>query len=199
MRCAPTRNRSLPRRPPPDRPRPPQHRRPHRTRHGLHSADRVAGYRRALAEAVLGPESEQILFGEYNEASGYEMTRRVLTAQPRPTAIFAGNNFIAFGAIQALREAGMAIPDGHVDCRLRRPAPGLGPRSIPDRGSQPAYEIGKQAAELMLERLTGDPPGRTAHHRPAERADRSPVDRAAASRRSRQRRSPPWAQTENPA
>ena len=123
------------------------------------AVDRVAGYRRALAEAGLGAESEQILFGEFNEASGYEMTRRVLTAQPRPTAIFAGNNFIAFGAIQALRQAGVAIPDGISIVVFDDLPQGWVLDPFLTVVSQPAYEIGKQAAELMLERLTGDPPG----------------------------------------
>jgi len=91
------------------------------------AVDRVAGYRRALAEAGLGAESEQILFGEFNEASGYEMTRRVsLTAQPRPTAIFAGNNFIRLRRDPGASRGRHRGPGRHVDCRLRRPAPGAG-------------------------------------------------------------------------
>jgi LacI family transcriptional regulator len=87
------------------------------------------------------------------------MTRRVLTAQPRPTAIFAGNNFIAFGAIQALRQAGVAIPDGISIVVFDDLPQGWVLDPFLTVVSQPAYEIGKQAAELMLERLTGDPPG----------------------------------------
>jgi LacI family transcriptional regulator len=121
------------------------------------SADRVTGYRRALLEAGVDPGSQQILFGEYTEASGYEMTGRILGLADRPTAIFAGNNFIAFGAIQRLREAGLEIPDDMSIVVFDDLPQGW---IIPFLTviSQPAYEIGKQAAELMLERLAGDEP-----------------------------------------
>ncbi len=122
------------------------------------SVDRVAGYRRALAEEGLGPESEQILFGEYNEASGHEMTRLILADGTQPTAIFAGNNFIAFGAIRALREAGMRIPEDMSIVVFDDLPQGWAVDPFLTVVSQPAYEIGKRAAELMLERLAGDAP-----------------------------------------
>jgi LacI family transcriptional regulator len=121
------------------------------------SADRVTGYKRALAEAGIDAVPQQILFGEYTEASGYEMTSRILAASDIPTAIFAGNNFIAFGAIQKLREAGMQIPaDMSIVVFDDLPQGWILPFLTVI--SQPAYEIGKQAAELMLERLAGDEP-----------------------------------------
>jgi LacI family transcriptional regulator len=122
------------------------------------SSDRVAGYRRALADAGMLPEDERVFFGEYNEASGYEMTRRALEGRPRPTAIFAGNNFVAFGSIRALREAGLAVP-GDMSIVVFDDLPAgwvLDP--FMTVVSQPAYEIGRQAAELMLERLAGHSP-----------------------------------------
>jgi LacI family transcriptional regulator len=121
------------------------------------SADRVTGYRWALLEAGVDPGAQQIIFGEYTEASGYEMTGRVLGIADRPTAIFAGNNFIAFGAIQRLREAGLEIPDDMSIVVFDDLPQGW---IIPFLTviSQPAYEIGKQAAELMLERLASEEP-----------------------------------------
>jgi LacI family transcriptional regulator len=124
------------------------------------SVDRVVGYRRALAEEGLEPESELILFGEFNEASGYEMTQRILADRPQPTAIFAGNNFIAFGAIRALREAGTRIPEDMSIVVFDDLPPGWAVDPFLTVVSQPAYEIGKRAAELMLERLAGDAPAK---------------------------------------
>ncbi len=86
------------------------------------------------------------------------MTGLVLAAQPRPTAIFAGNNFIAFGAIQVLREAGIAVPDIMSMVVFDDLPQGWVLDPFLTVVSQPAYEIGRQAAEMMLERLTGDPP-----------------------------------------
>jgi LacI family transcriptional regulator len=121
------------------------------------SADRVDGYRRAMLEAGVDPETQQIIFGAYTEASGYEMTGLMLADPERPTAIFAGNNFIAFGAMQRLHEAGLEIPhDMSIVVFDDLPQGWVLPFLTVI--SQPAYEIGKQAAELMLERLAGDTP-----------------------------------------
>ena len=119
------------------------------------SMDRVAGYRRALAEESLEPDSRYILFGEYNDASGFEMTQRILAARPRPTALFAANNFIAFGAIQALREAGLSIPEEMSIAVFDDLPPGRVLDPSLTVVSQPAYEIGRRAAELRLERFDG--------------------------------------------
>ena len=122
------------------------------------SADRVAGYRRAMTEEGLKPEDELVVFGGYNVASGYEMTQRILGIDPRPTAMFAANNFIAFGAIRALRQAGMRTPEDMSIAVFDDLPPGWVFDPFLTVVSQPAYEIGKQAAELMLERLAGKAP-----------------------------------------
>ena len=121
------------------------------------SADRVSGYRRAMLEAGIDPGTQQILFGQYTEASGYEMTGRLLAAQSRPTAIFAGNNFIAFGAIQGLREAGKEIPDD-ISIVVFDDLPQGWVMPFLTVIAQPAYEIGRLAAEMMIERLGADQP-----------------------------------------
>ena len=122
------------------------------------AVDRVAGYRRAMAEEGLRPDDGLVVFGGYNEASGYEMTRLILAAEPRPTAIFAANNFIAFGAIGALRDAGLRAPEDMSIAVFDDLPPGWVFDPFLTVVSQPAYEIGKQAAELMLERLAGKAP-----------------------------------------
>ena len=122
------------------------------------STDRVAGYRAALSEACPDGDCGQILFGEFTEASGYSMTREVLQVEPRPTAIFAANNFIAFGALRALREAGLGIPDNMSIVVFDDLPPGWVMDPFLTVVSQPAYEIGTQAAGLLFERLAGDAP-----------------------------------------
>jgi LacI family transcriptional regulator len=120
------------------------------------STDRVAGYRDALLEACPAGDCGRILFGEFNEASGYSMTCQLLQAQPRPTAIFATNNFIAFGALRALREAGLAIPADVSVVVFDDLPPGWVLDPFLTVVAQPAYEIGRQAAELLLQRLVGE-------------------------------------------
>jgi LacI family transcriptional regulator len=122
------------------------------------STDRVDGYRQALLEACPNGECGQILFGEFNEASGYSMTRQILEADPRPTAIFAANNFIAFGAMRALREAGLEIPQDLSMVVFDDLPPGWVLDPFLTVVSQPAYEIGTRAAELLLGRLAGETP-----------------------------------------
>jgi LacI family transcriptional regulator len=120
--------------------------------------DRVAGYRRALADESMGAESEQVIYGEFNEASGFAMTRQILATRPRPTAIFAANNFIAFGAVRLIRDAGMSIPEDMSIVAFDDLPQGWVVDPFLTVISQPAYEIGRQAAELMLDRLSGDAP-----------------------------------------
>ena len=176
------------------------------------SADRVEGYRRALAEAGLTPDDEQVHFGEYNEASGYEMTVRLLATLPIATAIFATNNFIAFGAIRALREAGLTIPEDMSIAVFDDLPKGWILDPFLTAVAQPAYEIGKRAAEMMIERLTGDVPAEARtivlpsemitrrSTAPPRQVAAMPFQRTAPSRRKATvLTSQPLGQTENPA
>jgi LacI family transcriptional regulator len=117
------------------------------------SFDRVAGYKRALASASVPVDRKLIRYDSFSLAGGYRMTRQILAIQPRPTAILATNNFIAFGALRALREANLKVPD---DLSL------VTFDDLPEEWhddpfltvlAQPAYELGRQAAELLFERL----------------------------------------------
>ncbi len=126
------------------------------------SIDRVAGVRRALEEAGLTLDESLVRYGEYNygkgnQADGHRMATEVLS-QPgeRPTAIFCANNFIAFGAIRALREAGVKVPDDMSVVAFD---------DLPEEWvddpfltvvSQPAYDIGHVAATRLLGHITGE-------------------------------------------
>lgn len=123
------------------------------------SADRVAGYRRALLDAGLDQDDDLVRYGEYNQVDGYRMAREILAMDPRPTAIFAANNFIAFGVMRALREAGLRVPeDMSIVAFDDVPAAWVGDPFL-TVVDQPAYEIGQRAAELMLSRLEGSTSG----------------------------------------
>jgi LacI family transcriptional regulator len=126
------------------------------------SLDRVAGVRRALEEAGLGLDDALVRwggfnFGDLNLADGHQMTGEVLsaTADP-PTALFAANNFIAFGAIRALREMGIRVPDDiSVVAFDDLPAEWVSDPFL-TVAAQPAYDIGCRAAEMVIDSLTGD-------------------------------------------
>jgi LacI family transcriptional regulator len=122
------------------------------------AADRVAGYHRALAERGLDAHTPQVYYDRYTQEGGYQMARQALAAIPRPTALFATNNFIAIGAFRALREVGLSVPD---DISLVAfddlPAAVLIDPFLTVVG-QPAYEMGQRAAELLFTRLAGEAP-----------------------------------------
>ena len=126
------------------------------------SHDRVAGARRALHEAGLHLPDELVRFGGFNfgpmnQADGHHMALEVLgAAGGPPTAVFCANNFIAFGAMRALRELGLAIPEDISVVAFDDLPEGWVSEPFLTVAAQPAYEIGHRAAEILLARLAGD-------------------------------------------
>lgn len=74
------------------------------------AAERLRGYRDALAE-LLPDAREQVLPGDFGEASGMEAGNALLASMPRPDAIFAANDTMALGCLFALNEAGLRVPE----------------------------------------------------------------------------------------
>lgn len=78
---------------------------------GESSADeRVMGWKLALAEAGIEPEEDWLAYGDFKEESGKQIVQDFLSRKQAPTAICVANNFMAYGAIQAIEKAGLAIP-----------------------------------------------------------------------------------------
>lgn len=74
-------------------------------------AERELGWRNTLSDAGITPREDLLEFGEITAQSGYRATQRLLSRGVRFTALFAGNDTIAFGAMRALREVGLRIPE----------------------------------------------------------------------------------------
>ena len=116
--------------------------------------DRAKGFLKTLRDRGL-PEPE-IVYGEHTFAGGYESARRLLGADRKITAIFAGNDVLAFGCIRAAIEKGIRIPDDlsiigfdNVEIsQITNP-----PLTTID---QPKYEIGKAAVEMLLNMMEKD-------------------------------------------
>lgn len=119
------------------------------------AADRVAGYQKALAEAGPQPLAGLVYYGSFNQTSGYEMARQALAARPRPTALFAANNFIAIGVQKALQDAGLRVPEDVAVVAFDDLPPALVTFPFLTVAAQPAYEMGQTAANLLLARLAG--------------------------------------------
>lgn len=75
------------------------------------AAERLRGYRAALLDAGLPSPAELVVAGDFSEAAGEAGARQLLQLAERPTAIFAANDGMAIGALLALREAGLRVPE----------------------------------------------------------------------------------------
>lgn len=122
------------------------------------AADRVAGYSRAMRAAGFDADHDLIYFGEFSLDSGYRLGQQILMLDPRPTAIFAANNLIAFGASRAIRAAGLRIPDDLSLVTIDDLPVSMLIDPFLTAAAQPAYEIGRRATELLLDRLANEGP-----------------------------------------
>jgi LacI family transcriptional regulator len=118
------------------------------------AVDRVVGYTKALAEAGLEVRADWVRHGKFSIDSGYEMTQHVLATLPLPTALFAVNNFIAIGALRALRDAGLRVPEDMSVVAFDDLTSELVIEPFLTVADQPAYEMGQRAAALLLARLS---------------------------------------------
>ncbi len=127
------------------------------------AADRVAGYRIALAEAGIAEDPRLIWYGEYKAISGERMMAEALDAGGAPTAVFAANNAIAMGVIDELEHRGLRIP--HDIALVSFDDLPTTSRLFPflTVAVQPAYEIGANAAQLLLSRLDAAVPLQPRH------------------------------------
>lgn len=120
---------------------------------------RIRGYRRALESHHLPLDETIIREGEFTERGGYEGMKGLLKISPRVTAVFAANDLMAFGAIRAIREAGLSIPEeiaivGFDDIfAASLISPAL------TTVSQFKQNLGRRAAEMLFERLDGSVTG----------------------------------------
>jgi LacI family transcriptional regulator len=119
--------------------------------------DRLAGYLQSLRAHGIEPRQELIVVGNYKRDGGYAAAQRLLALPPgqRPTAIFAANNFLGIGVIEALREARLSVPQDMAvvcfdDIEL---ASALYP--FLTVAAQPARTFGTIAMQFLLERLDG--------------------------------------------
>jgi LacI family transcriptional regulator len=118
------------------------------------SSERIIGYRKALEQVGLPYNEDLVMRGDYHAQSGLEITHSILMMNPRPTAIFALNDLMALGALRAAAEAGCSVPKdlaviGYDDLELSRfTNPPL------STIAQPKKEVGVQAVNLLIERIT---------------------------------------------
>ncbi|MCS7240682.1 MAG: LacI family transcriptional regulator [Candidatus Bipolaricaulota bacterium] len=119
------------------------------------SRERMSAYRAVLSERGLPLKREWIVFASFTQEAGREVGRRLLSQSERPTAIFAANDLIALGIMEAAEELGLRIPDdlslvGYNDIAYA----GL-PRIQLTTVAQPMREMGQIAANFVLDVVEG--------------------------------------------
>jgi LacI family transcriptional regulator len=119
-------------------------------------ASRLAGYRAALRAAGHDPDPALIAYGDFRTGGGYAATQRLLRGRRRPDGLFISNNLMTIGGLQAIADASLDVPgdiavvgfdDASWATALRPPLTVV---------TQPTYEIGSTAVELLLRRIAGE-------------------------------------------
>ncbi len=120
------------------------------------AADKLDGYKQALADHGRPVDESLIYVGDYTEESGSDLARQMLRAPNPPQAVLVSNNLMTLGLVRVIKEYGLRVPhdlafvsfDDSTWASLVTP-----PVSLVD---QPTYQLGKAATELLLGRLSGD-------------------------------------------
>lgn len=119
------------------------------------SQDKLQGYRNALLESILNYDPELVRESNSRLEGGYEAINQLmeLPEHQRPTAVVFGNDLMAIGAMKALDEIGVKIPDdmavvGYDDIPLAS-------YSHPPLTTiaQPKFELGRLTLELLLDKI----------------------------------------------
>jgi len=120
------------------------------------SFDRLYGYRSALDAHAIPFDESLVIDSEFNFDGGYNATKIVMSQANPPTAIFAGNDDAGRGAIFALNELGILVPDqvsvcGFDDLQHSKEVwPGI--TSI----HYPIGEIAEQALNMLVSLVKGE-------------------------------------------
>ncbi len=120
------------------------------------SQERLKGYFRVHEDYHLKVNQENILFGEYDIQSGYNIMKQILKNKGKPTAVFITNYEMTLGAVMALNELEVKVPealsvigfDNQQLAKVVKPTLAI--------VIQPLQQIGESAANLLLKRMDGE-------------------------------------------
>lgn len=120
------------------------------------ASDRVLGYCMALADACIPIDQQRICWGEYERDTAERLTHDLMERLPDTSAIVASNNEIAIGVINALEKQHIAVPERVAVVCFDDFYPDSRFASFMTVASQAPYDIGVNATQLLLKRLTSD-------------------------------------------
>lgn len=118
------------------------------------SQQRLLGYHQSLLQNGIMPSGKHIAYGNNTIQSGFEAMKKLVQNKNEITALFVTNYEMTLGAIIALNELGLVIPDDFSIIGFDNQELAMVVRPKLTVISQPIQEIGKQAANLLLNRLT---------------------------------------------
>ena len=120
------------------------------------SEQRLNGYKQALQNAGIDVREEWIARGNWSVPSGYQCAQQILTTDSLPTAIVGANDQIAYGALLAVQDHGLNVPDdiaivGYDNDEIARISnPTLTTVTLP------LFKMGQVAAENLLNQLNNE-------------------------------------------
>jgi LacI family transcriptional regulator len=115
--------------------------------------DRYQGYKNALLAAGVEPDPQMAREGDFRVESGYLLGKEWLRQADRPSALFVSNYNMAMGLMGALEELGLRCPGDLALTVFDDLPPAVGYRSHLTAVSNPAYTLGQQGVELLLNRI----------------------------------------------
>ncbi len=115
----------------------------------------LEGFRVALHEAGTTLQSEMIQQGHSTLESGHAAAKKILAAATRPTAIFATTDWMAIGALEAIREEGLRVPEDLSIIGLDDVVVGAYISPALTTIAIPKYQLAKEATELLLRQIEG--------------------------------------------
>lgn len=117
------------------------------------SNQRVDGYLKSLKKNKIKPDEELIVYCDFDQHYAYLATQELLNMKKRPDAIFTISDRMAIGAMLAIKEKGLRMPQdiGLVGFN-NEPVTSLVTPGI-SSVDQPAFELGKIAAKLFIETM----------------------------------------------
>ena len=121
--------------------------------------ERQLGYEKALRAHGLAPKAEHMKYVLPRLEAGYAATLKMIDTAEPPDALFTMNSLLAAGALQAIQERHLTIPDDIALVTFDETTWATLVQPAITLIAQPTYEIGKTAAELLLQRIAD--PGRS--------------------------------------
>ena len=121
----------------------------------LYLDERFEGYKQAFQKFGLQIDQRYIYSSDFQRQTGYRIVRKMLAHGDYPRAIFAENDILALGVIQAIREAGLSIPGDIAVVGFDDIPFASFPEVQLTTIAQPKNEMGEIAVSILLDQMSG--------------------------------------------